>query len=84
MTPLSQRKACFSPLAVVDSPTIWPLSLMVFAALELPPRVPKSIIEPFSQRNAWFAEVPTTWPELLRAVTFANGVPERPPRSVTV
>ncbi len=44
--------------AVVAAPTTWPKALMAAAALEFPPRVPRSVITPFCQRNAWVRASP--------------------------
>src|SRR5262245_8275748 len=52
IVPLVQRKACPSS-AVEADPTTCPDLLMATAKLEGPPSVPRSIIEPSSQRKAW-------------------------------
>ena len=66
IAPLSQRTAWLvEGGAVVAPPTIWPKALMAEAPLEFPPRVPRSVITPFCQRNAWPPAAPTTWPASL-------------------
>src|SRR5260370_908223 len=52
-------------------PTIRPASLTEFASELLPPKVPKSVIVPRSQKKPWWiasparVELPTIWPRLF-------------------
>src|SRR5439155_13687145 len=56
---------------------------MAVAVLEVVPgRVPRSVITPFCQRNAWSPELPTTCPLLLMAVAMLDVLPGSVPRSV--
>ncbi len=76
------------PEGIVLLPAIWPASLMAMALLKLPPSVPRSIIVPSSQRNAWQLGArppqppsdvelkPTTWPRWLMSTAWLN-VPPR-------
>src|SRR3989442_4081710 len=68
-------------------PTTWPTSLMAYAILAAPPRVPRSVIVPLLHRKACMplkfesSEEPTTWCELL--IPLAElGEPPSVPRSV--
>jgi hypothetical protein len=47
-----QRVAWVSPVSVWLSPTTWPAGLMVYATLDLAPRVLRSVMVPFSKRKA--------------------------------
>jgi hypothetical protein len=66
------------------SPTICPRSLMSRAPLRRPPSVPRSVILPSCQMNAWprigFAVrlPPITWPRLLIARTLLDAPPSVP------
>src|SRR5260370_18721770 len=82
MAPFCQRKACTGvrdPGLYVESPTTCPASFIARASLVKPPSVPKSVIVPFDQRNAWLEEVqqPTTRPKshIPPPVTLAPRLP---------
>src|SRR5215469_16665624 len=85
--PLSgvHRTACVSASpAVLEKPTIWPASLIAFAWLKLPPRVPRSVILPFTYTKASVCvspgrdEEPTMVPEQLIPLACAMGPPSVP------
>src|SRR5207247_1776896 len=64
--------------ASVVPPTIWPASFTSFAKAVPPPRLPRSVIVPFSQRVARgfrkssFVLSPTIWPSSLTARAWLN------------
>src|SRR5262249_21897085 len=71
--PPCQRKASSTSSIVFAEPATCPAALIPCAELEDPPSVPRSVICPFCQRNAWgifppeSVDAPATVPESLMA-----------------
>src|SRR5256885_6281078 len=80
-----QRNAWCPTEALPLDPTTWPASLMARASLPPPVgRTPRSVIDPWSQRNACPALLPTICPALLIPNAIVSDGPPRLPRSVIV